>query len=235
MPPRRYRRRGGKSQIDNALAPPFNIYDPHDLPAPIYNGESIIVTSIDPGIKNCGVYVAKINLKSGKVKSLYLSRLEFSGEGSHYINSIKKLDHIEEKTGLFSKSQYIIIEQQMIVSTQNTRMGQHLQTYFLTSLRNKGKRSIIMEFTSKAKTRVLKCPPEKMKQKKDYKKWCAEKAVSILRERDNESEEKYILFLESVKKKDDVGDVICQLEAWKILIDSGIYPYPKPKIEVCKE
>lgn len=228
MPPRRYRRRGAKDPIDGSLAAPFNVFNPHDGKAPIYDGESIIVTSIDPGIKNCGVYIFKYNLLNGRKRSLYLARLQFSQEeNNHYISSIKKFEDLEKKSEILSRSHYIVIEKQMTISTQNTRMGQHLITFFSTFLRNKGKRPIIMEFSNQAKTKLLKCPP-KMK-KPDYKKWCYRKAIDLLESRDNEAEEKYIECLTITKKKDDMGDAICQGETFIMAIETDFYDYPKPQ------
>jgi hypothetical protein len=231
MPPRKYRRRGGKNPIDKAFAPPFNILNPHDSPAPLYDGKSIIIVSIDPGVKDCGVYVQKINLETKQGKSLYMARLHFDEKDGPYVSSIKKFDDLEKRIKIFSKSHYIVIEQQMVISTTNTRMGQHLQSYFCTSLRNKGNLPIVIEFSSKAKTRVLECPPEKMKKTRLYKNWCAEEAIRILQGRDNDKEERYIRYLETSKKKDDVGDAVCQSKAFFLIIVSGIYPYPKPKLK----
>jgi len=228
MPPKRYQRRGAKDPIDGALASPFNIFNPHEGNAPIYDGESIIIVSIDPGIKNCGVYIFKYNMLNGRKRSLYLARLQFNQEeNNHYISSIKKFEALENKSHILSRSHYIVIEKQMAISTQNTRMGQHLITFFCTFLRNKGKRPIIMEFSNQAKTKLLKCP-SKMK-KPDYKKWCHRKAVELLESRDNEEEEKYIERLTVAKKKDDMGDAICQGETFIMSIETDFYVYPKPQ------
>ena len=226
MPASRYRRRGGKDPIDGALASPFNFFDPHDTPGPYHSTDSIIVASIDPGIKNCGLYVVKINLNDHSKRSLYLSRMEFDQDESHYTSSIKILTKLEEKTKIFSKCQYIVIEKQMTMSIPNTRMGQHLITFFSTFLRNKGKRPRIVEIVSTAKTRVLKCP--KGMKKPEYKKWCHRKAIDLLEQRDEPAEEQFITCLECAKKKDDMGDTICQAEAFYSLIISDLYDYPKP-------
>ena len=226
MPPRRYRRYGGKDPIDGALSSPFNIFNPHDEPSPLYNNDSIIIVSVDPGIKNCGVYIQKVNLLNDERKSMYLARMQFDQTDNHYIASIKKFEELEKKANVLSKAHYIVVEKQMVLSTPNTRMGQHLITFFLTFLRNKGNRPIIVEIASTAKTRILKCP--KGMKKPEYKKWCHTKAVLLLESRDTEHEEKYINLLTGIKKKDDVGDAVCQSEAFIQLQKMDIYPYPKP-------
>ncbi len=224
--PRRYRRYGGKDPIDGSMASPFNVFNPHDEPSPLYNGESIIVVSIDPGIKNCGIYINKINLLNDKKRSLYLARMQFNQEENHYMHSIKKFEKLERENKILSKAHYIVIEKQMVMSTPNTRMGQHLITFFCTFLRNKGNRPIIMEIASTCKTRMLKCPPG-MK-KREYKKWCHAEAIRLLELRDEDHEEKFIGLLEGIKKKDDVGDVVCQEEAFFRIIKQGIHRYPEP-------
>lgn len=228
---RSYRRRGAKDPIDKAFSSlPFNVYDPHDGPAPYYDGESIIVTSVDPGIKNCAVYVQKVNLLNDTRTSLFLKRMDFSQDEGQYTSSIKVLEKLEEEMKLFSRSQYIFIEKQMTVSIPNTRMGQHLITYFCTITRNKGKRPIIMEITPKAKTKVLKCPPELAGNKPAYKKWCVKEAIRILDRRDNPDEESFITCIECATKgkKDDMGDTVCQAEAGILIMKSDLFPYPKP-------
>ena len=145
---------------------------------------------------------------------------------NHYVTSIEKFDELEEKQKFFSSSHYIVIESQMAVSYDNTRMAQHLITYFCTKLKNKGNRPIIIEFNSQSKTRLLECP--KGMKKHQYKKWCKEKAVEILKARESKSEEKFIKILEVTKKADDMGDSVCQCMAWKMVLDGEAVKVPKP-------
>ena len=44
----------------------------------------------------------------------------------------------------------------MAISYDNTRMGQHLITFFMTFLKNKGNRPIIIEFNSQSKNKVIR-------------------------------------------------------------------------------
>jgi hypothetical protein len=123
----------------------------------------------------------------------------------------------------------------MTMSIPNTRMGQHLITFFCTLLRNKGKKPIILEITPKAKTKVLKCPPG-MK-KPEYKKWCTNKAIELLESREDPREERFITCMECATKgkKDDMGDTICQAEAFIKIIESDMFEYPKPIKEELQE
>ena len=66
--------------------------------------------------------------------------------------------------------------------------------------------------------------------KYDYKKWCVSKSIELLEARDNAHEEKFITCIECAtkSKKDDMGDVVCQSEAFARIIKSDIFEYPKP-------
>ena len=62
----------------------------------------MIITSIDPGIVNCGVYINCINTETNAKKSLYLARLEFNKSVDHYTESIRKFQELEENHSYFS-------------------------------------------------------------------------------------------------------------------------------------
>ena len=115
----------------------------------------------------------------------------------------------------------------MAISYDNTRMGQHLISYFCTRFKNVGNRPRIIEFNSQSKTRLLGCPPGTSKY--NYKKWCREKAIEFLTERDNEEhEKKFISCLNSSKKSDDMGDAICQTYAWIMTMEGKSLEIPLP-------
>jgi hypothetical protein len=218
----RYKKYNKNKQIGN-LKPPFCEFNPHNYEAPVLRKEHMIIVSIDPGIVNCGIYVGCYDTIKKTHRSLYLSKLTFNGNDNHYVESIKKLQELEEKHALFSNSHYIVIESQMTVSYDNTRMCQHLITYFMTSMVDKGNRPIIVEITSQAKTRLLECP--KGLSKYQYKKWCTNKALAYLGEGEEEEEKPYIDIIKKSNKKDDMGDAICQYYAWmKIFHGEAIQP-----------
>ncbi len=225
MSKRRFTRYSKMNPV-GAPKPPFNAFNPHDYESPVLRNENMIITSIDPGIVNCGIYINCINTKTNAKKSLYLARLEFNKSTDHYTESIRKFQELEEKHSYFSSSHYIVIESQMAISYHNTRMGQHLLTFFMTMLKNSGNRPIIIEFNSQSKTRLLGCP--KGLKKPEYKVWCKEKAVELLKSRENDSEDKFINCLEKSKKKDDMGDAICQCEAWLMVYNGEAISVPKP-------
>ena len=210
-------RKAIKSTFSKKTSQGYQVFNPHDLQGEPIIDKEVIVVSIDPGIVNCGIYICKKDIKTKKKTSLYLDNMKFC-EGmaeaeNFYYNSLKFLDTLEAETHLLSSAHYIIVEAQMR-HNRNTRVGQHLMTYFMTRLRNKGNRPWIIEITAKAKTNSLGCP--KM-DKPAYKKWCANRAIDLLQQRKSKDERMFISSLRNAKKKDDMGDVICQYEAWDLI------------------
>lgn len=210
-------RRNLKSTFTKKTPEGYQVINPHDDQSSPRIEDEIVTVSIDPGIVNCGIYICSKNVKTKKETSLYLANANFCKsmeEAEHfYFRSIKYLDELEEKTHFLSSAHYIVIESQMR-HNRNTRVGQHLMSYFMTRLRNKGNRAWIIEITSKAKTTQLGCP--KM-DKPSYKKWCANRAIDFLEQRQDPNEDMFIESLKTAKKKDDMGDVVCQYKAWDIL------------------
>ncbi len=93
----------------------------------------------------------------------------------------------------------------------------------MSTYKNKGNRPLVIEITSQAKTRLLECP--KGLSKYQYKKWCANKAIKYLEDRENEKELAFVNSIKGSKKKDDMGDAICQYYAWmKIMEGEAIKP-----------
>jgi hypothetical protein len=179
--------------------------------------QNMLIVSIDPGIVNCGIYVCSLDTFTEKHHSQYLERLTFNDGDNYYETALKKLNEIEENTKFFSSAHYIVIETQMSVSYDNTRICQHLITYFMTAFKDKGNRPVVIEISNQAKTKLLMCP--KGLTKYNYKKWNTNKAISILKDRKDESELEYINKMESSKKKDDMGDAVCQYEAWMLMLN----------------
>ena len=211
--------------------PPYKVFNIHSYPSPLCKNDNIIITSIDPGIKNCGIYVNCFNSKTKEHTSLFLGKLNFTQEDENrYVNSIKQLDAFEREHEYFSKSHYIVIESQMTISYDNTRMGQHLLTYFTTKYKNRGNMPHVIEFSSQGKTRMLGCP--KGMKKQDYKRWCKKKAIEFLDQRKNKEHEK--VFSDTIKqatKGDDMGDCVCQCYAWVMYLEGDVKPCLPTKVD----
>lgn len=203
---------------------PYGELNPHKLEAPVMRNENIIITSIDPGIVNCGIYTGGYNSETKKIKSIYLEKLVFNKTNNHYLDSLRQLYELEEKHKLFSSSHYIIIESQMTVNYDLVRMGQHLISTFLNLVIDKGNRPLIIEISNQAKTQLIDEKKPKGLSKYQYKKWCTEQAINFL-EKNGFDEIAYIHKLKHSKKADDMGDSVCQFIAW-IRILEGEYTRP---------
>lgn len=127
----------------------------------------------------------------------------------------------------FDKCSYIIIEMQMAFrgkyNTMALKLGQHCYSWFVC---NYGREKVVVEFPAYYKTQILGAPKIEGKpyksgktrwksmEKKDIKKWSVEKCIEILTSRGE------IDVLDDVltkTKKDDLADVLVQLQAWKIV------------------
>jgi hypothetical protein len=142
-------------------------------------------------------------------------------------------DLLDEYREYWDKCTTFVLEQQMSFgkrhNTMALKIGQHCYSYFIF---NYSRFKNIVEFPSYHKTQVLGAQKiEKITKtgkitykaidKNSRKKWSVEKATSILAERED-----FITMSELVskKKKDDLADVITQLQAYKYLafVDKSI-------------
>jgi len=134
-------------------------------------------------------------------------------------------DVLNEFSEYWDKCDKIIIEKQMAFGAQNNimaiRLGQHCWSYFACKY---GRDKEIIEFPAYHKTQILGAEKVSVNSKNgiryksmtkpNRKKWCINKAIHIFTLRDDQ-ETLYIM--KKTKKKDDLADVLCQLQAYKIL------------------
>lgn len=220
-----YRRQFRTNKNISSAHKPYHIFNPHSNPSPILRNNNIIIVSIDPGIVNCGVYIGYYDTISKKTSSLYMARLCFNKSTNHYVESMKQLKELEEKNNYFSSAHFILIESQMSISYNNTRMGQHLLTLLSTIVKDKGNRPLVLEYNSQIKTKLLGCP-KKMK-KPDYKKWCKRKAQELLEQNKDQDHEKEFIVNLNIGKGDDMGDAVCQFFTWIKIMEDDNYFVPQ--------
>jgi hypothetical protein len=203
----------------------------------------IWLASFDIGKKNFAFYIEEINLKELKEVENISKFKRYNLDGtctpefrkildSVYMNGkkilLKNIDLTAgtNKNKYFDIESYVIVEQQMSfgkkVNTMALKLGQHCESYFLFKY---GRFKEVIEFPSYYKTQVLGA--EKLKKttktgKTSYKavdksvrkKWAIDEASTILAEREDFDT---LSELTSMKKSDDVSDVIIQLQAFKYL------------------
>lgn len=104
-----------------------------------------------------------------------------------------------------------LIERQMKINTSAMKLAQHCWSYFSIKHGMSGIRPCIVEFPAYHKTQVLGMPKSVRKQKKS---WTAGIAIELfeLREDCDTAE-----LIRSSDKQDDMGDTVCQLQAYKIM------------------
>ena len=140
-----------------------------------------------------------------------------------YHNMTEKLD---EYANFWDQCDIFVIEKQMSFgkkhNTMALKLGQHCYSYFAIKYKRD---KLIVEFPAYYKTQVLGAEKDqkitkggkityKAVDKPARKKWSVDKAITILTDRDDQSS---LTQINGTKKKDDLADVICQLQAYKYL------------------
>jgi hypothetical protein len=160
--------------------------------------------------------IRNIDLTEGTDKSKYF-------DSDICYNLFETLDGYSE---YWDKISYVIVEKQMSfgkkINTMALKLGQSCQSYFMI---NYGKSIKVIEFPAFYKTITLGAPQTKTETKtgkikyktlgdRERKKWSVEEGYYILSLRND-----FLTMSEigEMKKKDDVNDVILQLQAFKYL------------------
>jgi len=135
-------------------------------------------------------------------------------------------DILDEYAEYFDKVDYVIVEKQMAfgrkINTMALKLGQSCQSYFMM---NYGRKLKVIEFPAYYKTIILGAPQTETKLKngktkfktlgdRERKKWSVEEGFYILSLREDHETMSEIGLM---KKKDDVNDVLVQLQAFKYL------------------
>lgn len=136
-------------------------------------------------------------------------------------------DLLDQYVEYWDQCDAFVIEKQMSFgkrhNTMALKLGQHCWSYFSFKY---GRFKEIVEFPAYHKTQILgakKLEKTTAKGNAKYKaidktarkKWTVEKAIDILSER---KDFETISSLKSTRKRDDLADVLCQLQAFKILV-----------------
>lgn len=140
-------------------------------------------------------------------------------------NMIQALDKYDD---YWKNCSVILIEEQMSfgkkINKMAMKLAQHCYSYFTCKY---GRKHTIIEFPAYHKTQVLGAPKVegipyksgkiryKAMEQRDRKKWSVNKAIEILTCR---GEMDILENLTSVKKKDDLADVLVQLQSFKYLM-----------------
>lgn len=138
------------------------------------------------------------------------------------------IDALDNYVNYWDKCSAFVIEEQMAFGKKLNKMamklGQHCYSYFIFKY---GRYKSVIEFPAYHKTQILGAPKVEGKpyksgkkrykamEKPQRKKWSVDKAIDILT---NRGEMDILEGLTSAKKKDDLADVLTQLQAFKYRI-----------------
>lgn len=197
---------------------PYTLYYPHTLPISnrLWKQPYIQFCSIDPALKNLAIRIERryddnliVCLHTDNICPWLLKSIH---DGYHEVeinliyNNINT--YLDNLMALLLDCHYILIERQLYQNFNVDRIGQHIRSYFLIKLTNAPLCPSILEIDPKLKGRQLgagKLP------KYELKKWSIQKATELSQQRGDI----YTLnLLKKHKKKDDLADVLCQIEAF---------------------
>lgn len=212
----------GHRNIPKSQAPdksPFTIYNPHSKNLSERKwGPIIKIISIDPGTINYCIRIEERSIDPNvrfrpttllydkfrlKKKDLVLTA---ENECLYYTYL---LNYFDQHLDLFKQCHLLIVERQMPFNYKATRIAQHTLTYFMTKLKDLEQLPLIVEIDSKLKGKELNAP--KNLNKNGLKQWAVEEATKLL----NIRNDKHGLdLLKKHRKKDDLADTLCQIEAF---------------------
>ena len=187
----------------------FNIYGKIDTSIDL---DELCLCSIDPGKTNFAIRIECRN-KDGEIKVLLYDLIAL---GQNYFETLT--DFFNKNIELLEKCSIFIMEQQLTKNLIVYRIAQHVISFFIIKLNN-GKR-IFYEIDARLKERIgyknEKSTTKKKNDQKLIKTWSIDKAYELCKKRNDEFS---INILNKSKKKDDLADVICQLQAFCEFID----------------
>lgn len=120
---------------------------------------------------------------------------------------------LDQYTHYYKEADLIIIERQLPTNYKAVRISQHIISYFIFFYRNtlSAKDALIVEVDSKLKSKML--ATTKGMNDREVKRWAIEKARELLTMRNDEAS---LDILDKETKRDDLADVVCQVEAFCI-------------------
>jgi len=191
------------------------LYYPHTTPIDQrqWSNDYIQFISIDPAIKNLAIRVER-RYHDGYITCLYSNKycpyqveIIDNMEVNKVYENINTL--LQPLSVYFPNTHYVLIERQLPENYQATRVAQHLLSYFIFQLKDTYQLASIMEVDPKLKGKMLGAP--KGCHKNELKAWAVVKATELATQR---CDTITLDLFQQHKKKDDLADVLCQIEAF---------------------
>lgn len=175
----------------------------------------INIISIDPGIRNLAIRVESRGLRDANhsIKTLVFDKLRISENDRKLEENIDKLyslvtDFLDQYLEIFKTCHIMIIERQLPMNLKAVRISQHIISYFMLHLKNIPSLPMIFEIDSKLKGRELGASTHL--NERGIKQWSIDYCKILLEKR---KDQVGIDILKKHKKKDDLSDCVCQIEA----------------------
>ncbi len=191
----------------------YTIHNPHtDGNSRDWSKLQVIrAVSIDPGKANMCIRVEDRPLHGpGTITPRLYERVSFTSksdevEDTTYTSISRYLASISD---LLLSAHLVVIEKQLPDNYPLVRISQHLLTWFLEYLRDRPELAVIAEVSGKIKGQAYGVTDLN---KPAMKKWSGTVASALLARRKDEFSHAIIT---KSRKKDDLGDVVIQLEAF---------------------
>ena len=196
----------------------FTAYNPHSLPLDMRNWSDLIqVVSIDPGIRNLAIRVEARGIRSSNypIKTMVFDKLHIKEIDRKLEGNVDQLflmitDFLDKYLPIFKNSHIMIIERQLPTNYRAVRISQHIISYFMFHFKDLTPNlPMIFEIDPKLKGKELGA--SRHLNERGIKQWSVEQCVSILKKR---HDEEGLEILRKNKKKDDLADTVCQIEAF---------------------
>ena len=177
---------------------------------PTWSSNEIVMASIDVGYRNLAMVVERRSLLTKTIRNEVYVVTNISGGSSNLPDIMKGVTKFFESYRHYLLGCHIIsIEKQMPENYLALRISQHILTWFTLRMNENPNNPYIVEFDPSLKYRPLGCP---VGLTKDHIKrtWAPEKARSLLYIR---GDVQSLAYFDSVKKKDDLSDVVLMNES----------------------
>lgn len=178
-----------------------------------------IITSIDIGEKNFCTRVEKRSQDGSDIKTLFMERITINASNI-YTYLFNYLESLFEK--YINQSHLVVIERQLTKNKKCSRIMQHVITWCMSRLYFTLPFPQVIDINANLKYKLLGNPDVSHHTKK--KKWGPQKAKELLEYR---GDVVGLTIYQNEEKKDDVSDVVLQIEALYIL--HKLTPTPKIK------
>jgi hypothetical protein len=204
---------------------PYTLYYPHATPIESrqWHQDYRQYVAFDPALKNLGFRVERRYL-DGRIECLFTDhycpwkvvKIQYRSKMLE-VNLIynQLTQYLDKYYQYLIEAHYILIERQLTMNFTVNSVAQHIRSYCLIKLTDAPLCPLIMEVDAKLKGRMLGAGKLK---KHELKKW----AIATAKKMAEAQGDLYTLeLLNKSKKKDDIADVKCMIEALCLYFDNA--------------